>query len=106
MGTAYVFNEQAFQEMLLKHARGDHALYRRYMAFHFFFFTLGCSLCATIAFALPDAGGFALAFYATAGFSVVVGVGFGAFFSWVGVEREVRTSTRTATVELSVDPSP
>jgi hypothetical protein len=82
MGTAYVFNEQLLQEMLLLYARGDHAVYRRLVVVHFAAFTVGCALCASVAFGLYGMGGFASAFYTTAAAAALVGLGFGAFYAW------------------------
>ena len=90
------------------YARGDHDLYRKLVAVHYYFFTAGCSLCSPLAYGLYAAAGggfggssgggsasatdaaaviemgttaFGTVFYATAGFVGTVGVAVWAFFA-------------------------
>ena len=79
---ADVLHQQANQEMLLLHARGIHALYRRLVLFNQFFFTCGAGLFSAVGISLYEGlRSFAGAFYAAAAISTIVGVSFGTFFA-------------------------
>ena len=58
LGTVYVLNEQAIQELVLLYAGPSHARYRRLLFVQQLCFQSGCSLNAALAYGLYAAGGF------------------------------------------------
>ena len=102
MGTVYVFLEQTIQEMILMYSFGNAAVYRQLLSYHYLVFTAGCALGSPLAYGLYEAtGDFPSAFFATAGFTLVVGLMFTMFYvqrlsgtkvgfsSFVGAEEEI-----------------